>query len=449
MTAPWWLTASGAARAFSRRLVSPVELVQALLDRIAALDPHLHGFVRVDAEAALAAARAAAEEIAAGRVRGPLHGVPVGIEDLIDIAGLPTTCASRLRLDHVASADAACVAKLRAAGAILLGKLTTHEFGLAGPDADGPFPSARNPWSPAHHAGGAGVGLAAGLFPLAVAADHAGGVRHPAAACGVVGLKPSAGLVSRRGVVPVSFTCGQVGPMARTVADVALLLDALAGHDPLDPGSVVPPRRNFAAMLGRGAAGLRIGFVRHFHERDLTADAATAAALEQVLRTLAQEGAEAREVTLPPLADFTVVGGVLTAGEAWAVHQPWLRARPGEYGRPARRFLMTGAFLGAGDYVAAQSRRRHLITAVEAVLREVDVLLCAALPEPAGASCDALMPFNVTGHPALTMPAGLSPSGMPVSVQFVGRYFEEATLLRAAGAWERAAGTDALHPSSA
>src|SRR5690348_18346876 len=191
------------------------------------------------------AARAAEKELSAGRVRGPLHGIPVGIKDIIDVAGLPTTCHSKILVNKVATADAAVIARLRQAGAIILGKLSTHEFAIGGPSFDLPFPPARNPWNPAHHPGGSssgsGAGVAGGLFPMALGSDTGGSVRNPASACGIVGLKPTYGLVSRRGVFPLSFTLDHVGPMTRTVADNALMLEVIAGHDPLDPGSAAAP----------------------------------------------------------------------------------------------------------------------------------------------------------------------------------------------------------------
>ncbi len=206
MTALHWLSASEAGQAIARRDISPVELTRALLARIEQLDPTLHVFVRLDAEAALDAARAAEAEIVNGRPRGKLHGVPVGIKDIIDVAGLPTTCHSKILLDNIAAADAVVVARLREAGAIVLGKLSTHEFAIGGPSFDLPFPPARNPWNPDHHPGGsssgAGAGVAAGLFPLALGSDTGGSVRNPASCCGIVGLKPTYGLVSRRGVFP-------------------------------------------------------------------------------------------------------------------------------------------------------------------------------------------------------------------------------------------------------
>ena len=293
-----WLTAAEAARQFAARKLSPVELLTALLARIERLDQKLHAFIRLDADAAMAAARAAETEIAAGRVRGPLHGVPVGIKDIIDVAGLPTTCHSKVLIDNVAKADAAVIAKLRQAGAIILGKLSTHEFAIGGPSFDLPFPPARNPWNPEHHPGGSssgsGAGVCAGLFPLALGSDTGGSVRNPASACGIVGLKPTYGLVSRRGVFPLSFTLDHVGPLTRTVADNALLMDAIAGHDPADPGSAATSARYFGRMLDRGVRDLRVGFVRHFHELDKPAHPEVSAAVEDAARVLQAEGAEVR-----------------------------------------------------------------------------------------------------------------------------------------------------------
>jgi aspartyl-tRNA(Asn)/glutamyl-tRNA(Gln) amidotransferase subunit A len=457
-----WLGAAQAARAFAARTLSPVELMQALLARIAALDPRINAFIRLDADAALAAARAAETEIAAGRIRGPLHGVAVGIKDIIDVAGLPTTCHSRIPHATPAARDAACVARLRQAGAIVIGKLSTHEFAIGGPSFDLPFPPARNPWNRDHHPGGSssgsGAGLAAGFFPIALGTDTAGSVRNPASACGIVGLKPTYGLVSRRGVFPLAFTLDHVGPMTRSVADNALLLDCLAAYDPEDPGSTAAPRGHYAAGLERGVRGLRIGYVRHFHETDMPADSEMAAALDQVARTLAAEGAHVTDIVLPSLNEFAAVNRVILNAEAWAIHAPWLRARPQDYGRLGRTRLMAGAFLQAGDYVQASRRRHRMIAAVNAALGEVDVLLCASSMEPPCRIDDAdaisrtyprqaRAPFNLTGHPALAMMAGLSASGLPLSVQFAGRAFDEVTVLRVARAWERAAGTEAMHPA--
>src|SRR5690349_17293416 len=271
-----WLTAAEAVRAFATRRLSPVELMTAALARIERLDPKLHAFIRLDADAAMDAARAAEAEIAKGRVRGPLHGVPVGIKDIIDVAGLPTTCHSKILVENVAKADSVVVSRLREAGAIVIGKLSTHEFAIGGPSFDLPFPPARNPWNPEHHPGGSssgsGAGVSAGLFPLALGTDTGGSVRNPASCCGIVGMKPTYGLVSRRGMFPLSFTLDHVGPMTRTVEDNALMLEAIAGHDPHDPGSAPAKAGHYASKIDRGVRDLRVGFVRHFHEIDTPAD---------------------------------------------------------------------------------------------------------------------------------------------------------------------------------
>jgi aspartyl-tRNA(Asn)/glutamyl-tRNA(Gln) amidotransferase subunit A len=456
-----WLTATEIAEAYAARRLSPVELVSALIDRIAALDPRLHAFIRMDGEAALDAARAAEREMMAGQLRGPLHGVPVGIKDIIDVAGEPTTCHSRILLENVAEADAEATARLRAAGAILLGKLALHEFAIGGPAFDLPFPPARNPWNTNHHPGGSssgsGAALAAGLVPLALGTDTGGSVRNPASACGVVGLKPTYGLVSRRGVFPLSFTLDHVGPMARSVADTALLLDCLAGHDPRDPGSAVTSPRRFAADIDRGVRGLRIGFVRHFHEVDLPADPEVAAALEEAARVLAREGASVQTVMLPRLSDFSGAQRVIMLAESWAIHEGWLRERPQDYSAASRRKLMSGAFLSAGDYVHAQQRRRVLMAAVDDAFRDVDVLLCASAMDPACRIDDAEAvartyprqarnAFNLTGHPALAMMSGVSGAGLPLSLQLVGRSFDEVTLLAVAAAFERATAGNLRRP---
>jgi aspartyl-tRNA(Asn)/glutamyl-tRNA(Gln) amidotransferase subunit A len=457
-----WMTASAAATAIAKREMSPVELVKALLDRIERLNPRLNAFILVDAEKALKEARTAEAEAAQGRPRGPLHGVPVGIKDIIDVSGLPTTCHSKILENNIASADADCVDKLRADGAIILGKLSTHEFAIGGPSFDLPWPPARNPWNVDHHPGGSssgsGSGLAAGLFPIALGTDTGGSVRNPASACAIVGTKPTYGLVSRRGVFPLAFTLDHVGPMTRTVADNALMLGVLAGHDPLDPASAVSPERgDYMKSLEDGVRGLRIGFVRHFHETDVPADPEVVAALDRVALTLRSEDADVIDVNLPALEDFAAVNRVILQSEAWSIHAEWLKERPGDYGRLARRRLMSGAFMDAGDYVLACRRRSQMIGEVEAALREVDILLCASSMDPPCRIDDpqaiertymrqARTPFNVTGHPALAMPAGLSRDGLPLSVQFVGRYFDEATVFRVARSWERAARTDALHP---
>lgn len=464
MTELPWLTIAETQQLYLHRKLSPVELVTALLARIDKLDPQLNVFIRLDAEGALAAARSAEHEITAGRARGPLHGIPVGIKDIIDVGGIPTTCHSKILLGNVAASDAPAVASLRAAGAIILGKLSTHEFAFGGPSFDLPFPPARNPWDRTRHPGGSssgsGAGVTAGFFPAALGTDTAGSIRNPASACGCVGLKPTYGRVSRRGAFPLAFSLDHVGPLTRTVADAALILETIAGYDPADPGSENWPRPALGAALGQTVRGLRVGFVRHFHESDMPANPEVTAALDTAASLLAKEGAELRDVTLPDLKQCAAINRTIMHAEAWAIHQDWLRTRPGDYGALSRKRLLTGAFLGAGDYVDAQRRRLKLIAAVEDVLRSVDVLLCASSMDPPCRIDDAAAightyprqartPFNVTGHPALAMMAGLSRDGLPLSLQFVGRSRDEATVLRVAAAFERASGVANLHPKLA
>jgi aspartyl-tRNA(Asn)/glutamyl-tRNA(Gln) amidotransferase subunit A len=392
-----------------------------------------------------------------------LHGIPVGIKDIIDVAGLRTTCHSKILLDNVAATDATSVQKLRSAGAIILGKVATFEFAIGGPSFDLPFPPARNPWNLDHNTGGSssgsGAGLAAGLFPAALGTDTGGSVRNPASACGIVGLKPTYGRISRRGVFPLAFTLDHVGPMARRAADVALLMRAVAGHDPADPGS--RPGSNWAETLadgGKGLHGVRIGFVRHFHERDMPADPEVAAALERAAEALAAAGATVETVELRPLPEFSAVNRIILQSEAWAIHGEWLRTRPQDYGKLGRQRLLTGAFVTAEDYVQAQRHRHRMIAEVENVFRRVDLLLTASSMDPPCRVDDeeaikrtyprqARTPFNVTGHPALAMMAGLSKTGLPLSLQLVGRYWDELAVLRAAAAFERETGIHERHPS--
>lgn len=448
-----WLSATEIAAAYAARAMSPVELVQALIDRISEHDRSLHSYITVDEEGSLDAARQADKAIAAGRRLGPLHGIPVAVKDIIDVAGQPTSCNSHVRAGHSAQRDAPVIARLRAAGAILLGKTAMHEFAIGGPAYDVPFPPARNPWNPAHHAGGSssgsGVALAAGLVPLALGTDTAGSIRNPASMCGVVGLKPTYGLVPRSGVFPLSFTLDHVGPMARTVTDAALMLDTLAGPDAGDPGGLPAGAGSYCVDLERGAKGLRIGFVRHFHETDLVASPAVASALNDMVRVLRLEGAQVIDIELPELIRFAAAQRVIFHSESWAIHGKWLRERPADYSSISRRKLLPGAFLSAGDYVHAQQCRSGLIDAVNAAFHDVDVLLTVSSLEPACRIDDeaeflrtyarqARSPFNLTGHPAIALMCGLSASGLPLSAQLVGRPRDEVTLLRAARAYERA-----------
>jgi len=443
MTAPHRLTLAEAGSLIAARKLSPVELLADCSARITALQPRINAFIRMTLEEAEAAAREAEAEIARQGPRSPLHGIPIGLKDIIDLAGHPTTCHSRLRLDHHADEDAAVVKRLRAAGAVFPGKLATHEFAIGGPAFDLPFPPARNPWNTAHHPGGSssgsGAAVAASMVPAALGTDTGGSVRHPASHCGIVGLKPTYGLVPREGVFPLAFSLDHVGPLTRTVRDAALMLNVMADG-----------AQDYTRGLTDGLRGLRIGFVRHFHETDMPADPEMAAALEEAARLLSAEGALLTDITLPPLAEFAAVNRTILYAESSAVHEEWLTTRADEYANVTRRRLLPGLFLPAVDYMHAARRRTQLIAAVEAAFAEVDVLLTASSMDPACRIDDieavertyprqARTPFNVTGHPAITLMSGLSSGGLPLSLQLVTRSFTEALLFRAAHGFERAA----------
>ena len=458
-----WMGVRELGAAIRTGCLSPVRLTETLLERIARIDPEIHAFVSYDRAEALAAAAAAEAEIASGRDRGPLHGIPIGIKDVIDVRGVATTCQSRLRAGHVAKSDAEVVKRLREAGSVILGKLTTHEFALGGPSFDLPFPPARNPWNLDHHPGGSssggGAALAAGLLPLAVGTDTAGSIRNPASACGIVGLKPTYGLVSRAGIFPLAASLDHVGPMGRSVDDVRLLLQGIARREEYrTPRQCALP--NHLANTNGGEPrlrGVRIGFVRHFHERDMSANSEVSTALESVARAVAQCGATVKSVVLPDLQRFATVNRILLQSEGWATHSRWLKERPHDYASSTRRRLLPGAFMTAEDYVKSQRHRAELIQAVQAVFREVDILLCASAMDPPCRIDDRAMlemtyprqartPFNVTGHPAIALMAGLSSDGLPLSVQFAGRYFEESRLMDVAAAWEDVGGWKGRHP---
>src|SRR6202030_1848913 len=383
-----WMAANAAAAAIANGEMSPVEFVKALLDRIERLDPRLNAFLHVDAEAALKEARATEAEAAQGRLRGALHGVPVGIKDIIDVSGLPTTCHSKiLENDVAARTDAECVARLRAAGAIILGKLSTHEFAIGGPSFDLPWPPARNPWNRDHFCGGSssgsGAGLAAGFFPAALGTDTGGSIRNPASMCGITGMKATYGRVSRRGVAPLAFSLDHIGPMTRTVRDHALMLQVIAGHDSGDPGSAEEPVPDYGALLGQDVRGLRIGVIRHFYTKDVAGNPEQVEALDGAVKLLAEAGAEVSEITLPALQDFSACGQIILAAEAYAVHEQWLKERPEDYGARTRERLLAGATLRAVDYLQAVRWRLQLRDRVAKDFADIDLAITASSMDPA------------------------------------------------------------------
>jgi aspartyl-tRNA(Asn)/glutamyl-tRNA(Gln) amidotransferase subunit A len=456
-------TIAEASRLIGAGDLSPVALTEAALARAEALNPKLDAFIEITAERARAAVRRAEAEIAGGRRRGPLHGIPYGLKDIYDAAGLRTTAHSRLLLDNVATADAETTARLEAAGMILIGKLATHEFATGGPAWDLPFPPARNPWNTDRFTGGSssgsGAAVASGILPLAMGSDTGGSIRLPAAYCGTVGLKPTYGRVSRRGVVPLCYSLDTAGPLTWTCEDAAFALQALAGYDPRDPGSADVPVPDYRAALRQGVAGLRIGYARAFND-DSGVGAEQAAALDAAAQLLAKLGAAIVEVKLPPNDHFQAVCRTISHGESFAIHREDLQKRPELYARVTRERLMLGGFITAAQYVQAQRLRRILTAKVDALLEECDVLLTAVIPGPAPVLEETdqrpwrepqpiSSVFNVTGHPCVAQPCGFAAEGLPLSVQFVGRAFDEAMVLRVGHAYESEAGWTAKRPAIA
>jgi aspartyl-tRNA(Asn)/glutamyl-tRNA(Gln) amidotransferase subunit A len=457
-------TIAEAAALLAKREISPVELTRHCLDRIEKLEPLLNAFILQTPERALADARAAEARFMAGSPLGVLDGIPIAHKDIYGTAGIATTAHSRQLIDNVPSQDATTVAKLAAAGTVMLGKLATHEFAFGGPSFDLPWPPARNPWNRDHFTSGSssgtGAGVAAGMFLGGTGSDTGGSIRGPAALCGVAGIKPTYGLCSRAGVLPLTYSMDHTGPLAWTVEDCAILLQAMAGYDPTDPASANRPVPSLTAELKKGVAGLRIGVVRHFHETDHKVDAPVQQAIDDAVALFRGQGAEIREVTLPSLFDFQACGFVILVTEAFALHEPWMQASREKYGELLRDRMAFGALVSGADYVQALRRRRELCTAVTAAMADVDILLTAGAPSeappidnmPKWASLEKpgfTIPFNVTGQPAMTICAGFGPGGLPLGIQLAARPFDDATLLRACHAYEAATPWRSRRPAMA
>lgn len=443
--------------------VSPVEATEACLQRIAATDNALGAYVVVLADEARAAARQAEAEIKVGDWKGPLHGVPVAIKDLYDMAGVPTTSSSKVRADWTPQADGATAAELRAAGAVLLGKTHTHEFayGIS-------TPTTRNPWDPERIPGGSSGGSGAtvascGAF-MAMGTDTGGSIRIPAALCGTVGLKPTFGRVSRVGVTSLAWGLDHAGPLTRTVEDAAICLQALAGYDPRDPGSLDEPLPDYSAGLRDGVKGLRVGVPTNYFFDHVEPE------VEQAVRKahekLAELGAELVEVALPMPEQIMAVEFGICLPEASAYHREMLRARPQDYNDDVRVFLEAGEMIPATTYIQALRVRNLLQQGFRKLYDSVDVIVAptvAATAAKAGAQSVTWpdgteepltsvyvrlsAPANVTGLPSLSVPCGFSSEGLPIGFQAIGRPLDEATVLRLGAAYEAATDWTSRRPS--
>jgi aspartyl-tRNA(Asn)/glutamyl-tRNA(Gln) amidotransferase subunit A len=434
------------------RKLSPVELVDALIRRVEEYDGQTHAFITRTFDLARVQARAAEAEIAAGRYRGPLHGIPFALKDIYDTRGILTSGHSRVFIDRVPGKDATATAKLYEAGAVLLGKLATHEMAHAGPSFDLPWPPARNPWNLAHFTGGSSTGsgaaVAAGMVPVALGSDTGGSIRGPASLCGVVGLMPTFGLVSRAGVITNSYTFDHCGPLARAVEDCAVVLQALAGYDPADAGSLRRPLPSYRDALAGDLKGLRIGVLRHHWEDDIAASEDVRAAMNAALDVLRGLGAELEDCRVRPLAEYYDVKIIIAESEIFGVHQKNLAARAKDFGADFRSRVMPSVLFTAHDYVQATREHRRMMIEMEPLYARFDAFVTAGMGEaprltdyrsitfwqkPSG-----LTAWNVTGQPVLQLPNGFGRNGLPLGMQILGRPFGETTILRVGHAYERA-----------
>jgi aspartyl-tRNA(Asn)/glutamyl-tRNA(Gln) amidotransferase subunit A len=454
MTEPYQLSLSEAAAQIQKGELSPVGLTESVLARIDAIDDKVGAFRVVTAEAALAAAATAEREIAAGGYRGPLHGIPVAMKDLYETAGVPNEASSAVRAGYVPERDCAAMESLARAGMILIGKTETHEFAFGGIT-----PTTRNPWNLAHipggSSGGSGAAVAAGMCLVGMGSDTGGSIRIPASVCGTVGLKPTYGRASRRGVTSLSWSLDHVGPLTRNVADSALVLQAIAGYDRADPACVDVPVPDYSAGLAGGVAGLRVGVPANYFFDGV--DPEVEAAVRGAAGVLEGLGARLREVEVPLSEYILPIEWAICLAEASAYHRRMLRERAEHYTEQVRGLLETGELIFATDYIQGLRARTLVQQAWRAMYDEVDIVLAPSLPGPAprvgqetvdrpDGVPESVMTFlvrmcapaNVTGLPAISLTCGFSATGLPIGMQFIGRPFDEPTVLRAAAAYEAA-----------
>lgn len=460
MTAPHELTLGEAAAAVREKRISSVELTSVALDRARTLQPRFNAFVRIDAEAALAAARDCDADLARGHVRGPLHGVPLAHKDMFYRAGKVSTCGSKIRADWKATETAAVLERLDAAGAIQIGNLNMTEFAYGPTGQNAYLGDARNPWNPAHITGGSSSGsavsLAARIVYAALGSDTAGSVRMPAALCGVTGMKTTFGRVSRAGCMPLSQSLDTIGPLTRTVADNALMLSLLAGRDPRDPSTLAVDVPDYvAAASAARVQGLRLGIPRGFF--DVQVDGEVARCLEAAVSVFRGLGAQVVEVPMPDLDAVNAAGFLLTWGDVIGVHGAWMRERPGDYTAQTRGRIEVTLAAGAADYVDAQRSRARALRAFAAeVFARCDALIAPVLAFPVPKFDDVdvsggpnmmrildeitrlMRPVNVLGLPALALPCGFTAGNLPCGMQLIGRPFSEAQLYGMGAAYQGA-----------
>ena len=457
---PSSLTIAEASRLIAARKLSPVELAKALLARIKAVDPKINAFLTITEKSALTAARAAERAMMAGN-KHRLLGIPVAYKDIYETAGVATTAHSRILQHNVPQHDAETVRRLREAGVVMLGKLATHEFAIGGPAFDLPWPPARNPWDTRRYTGGSSSGsaaaVAAGLALGALGSDTGGSIRLPAAYCGIAGLKPTPGLVSRRGVIPLAPSLDTAGPMAWTAQDCAILLDTLAGYDPADPASVPGPKLSYANAIAAPLKGLRVGLLRHVYEHDMPASPEVLQAMNRAVGVLKSLGCRVEDATLPALQEYNAVGRVIISAEAYALHEATLQTRLSDYSRSFRIRVLSGALVRAAEYIAAQRRRSDLIATTAKAFQRFDVLISPPTGGPApllteqraddGFARPLLTTLaNVAAVPSLVVCAGFTAGGLPLGLEIIGPAWGDATVLRVGHHFEQETGTRDRRP---
>lgn len=457
---PTFLTIAEAGRLIAAKKLSPVDLTKAMLARIKAVDPKINAFLTITEKAALTAARAAERAVMAGK-KDPLLGIPVAYKDIYETADVLTTAHSRILQTNIPKHDAETVRRLRVAGVVMLGKLATHEFAIGGPAFDLPWPPARNPWDTRRFTGGSssgsGAAVAAGLALGALGSDTGGSIRLPAAYCGIAGLKPTPGLVSRRGVIPLAPSLDTAGPMAWTAQDCAILLDALAGYDPADPASVAGPTVSYAKAIAAPVKGLRIGVLRHTYEHDQPASPEVLRAMNHAVAVLKSLGCRVEDATLPALQEYNAVGRVIISAEAYALHEATLRTRLSDYSRTFRIRVLSGALIRAAEYIAAQRRRSDLIAITAKAFERFDLLLSsptvgAAPPlgeqRPDDGFARPLLTTlaNVAAVPSLVVCAGFTAGGLPLGLEIIGPAWGDARVLRLGHQFELEAGARGRRP---
>ncbi len=450
------------AEGIASKQLSPVDVTTAMLERIEELDGQLRSYATVMADHAMAAAQKAEREIVAGSYRGPLHGVPIAVKDLCFTKSVRTMGAAKVLADHVPTFNSTVVTKLESAGAVLLGKLNLTEGAMGGYNPEFDIP--KNPWNPDRWTGssssGSGVATAAGLCSGSLGSDTGGSIRFPSASCGIVGIKPTWGRVSRYGVLALAESMDHVGPMTRSVADAGIMLEAIAGSDPNDPTSLPNPVPNMLEGIGQDLQGIRIGFDEHYATNDI--DVELAEAVRAGVEVLADHGAEIVEVQLPDVDEYVEAWPTLCSAEAVLAHAATYPSRRNDYGRWFRGWLDMGAAVTGADYAKANNLRAACTGHLRRVFEEIDVLVCPSMSAPPHVVTEKILyggygardtkfqrftvPFDYNGAPTLSVPCGMNSEGLPLSIQFVGKHLTEPLLCQVGHAYESATPWHNLHP---